>query len=47
MDRLVRLVPGESRAFTVIIPRIDAKYTDQPLTPKGSVRFSETERVVP
>ena len=46
-DRLVRLVPGESRPFTVLIPQIDSKYTAQPLTPKVSVRFSEPERVAP
>ncbi len=46
-DRMVRLVPGESRSFTVLIPQIEPKYTDQPLTPKVTVRFSEPERVAP
>lgn len=46
-DRMVRLVPGESRPFTALIQQIDRKYTGQPLTPKVTVRFSETERVSP
>jgi len=46
-DRLVRLMPGDARLFTALIRQIDAKYTAQPLTPKVTVSFSETERVAP
>jgi hypothetical protein len=46
-DRMVRLIPGESRPFTVIFRGLDSKLTAHPLAPKALVRFSETERVAP
>jgi hypothetical protein len=46
-DRMVRLIPGESRRFTVIFRDLDPKLTAQPLSPSAVVRFSETERVAP